>query len=285
MKKRSEPHADPPWNDAGVEAMTPMRPSLHLPRLGELTTGELAELLSGSAPCVALVPVGSIEPHGPHLPLATDTLISEAATEQAALRLRARGVTALVAPPVGYGVTNFAAGFAGAISIPAPALTAFLGAVAAAYLTARFAHVCLINNHLEPEHDAAVRAAIAGLPAGRASVACPLSRRWARTLSAEFRSGACHAGRYETSLVLAAAPALVHEDVARALPDLDVSLSAGIRTGAKSFRSMGMDAAYTGAPREASGDEGRAQLELLATMIVAEVEEGLASSGHAEQVP
>jgi len=54
------------------------------------------------------------------------------------------------------------AGFAGAISVPAQALTAFLRAVAEATLAAGFAHVCLINNHLEPAHDAAVRAAVAG---------------------------------------------------------------------------------------------------------------------------
>jgi creatinine amidohydrolase len=42
-----------------------------------------------------------------------------------------------------------------------------------------------------------------------------------------------------------------------------------------------MDAAYTGAPREASEDEGRALLEQLATMIVTEVEEGLAAGAAA----
>ncbi|WP_437716890.1 creatininase family protein [Sorangium sp. So ce448] len=255
------------------------------PRLAELTTEELAALLAGGAPCVALVPVGSVEPHGPHLPLGTDTFIGEAAAEQAGRRLWARGVAALLAPPVGYGVTDFAAGFAGAISIPAPALTAFLRAVAEAYLSAGLSHVCFINNHLEPEHDRAVRAATSDLPLGRASVACPLARRWARTLSAEFRSGACHAGRYETSLVLAAASALVRKDIAQALPDVGLSLSEGIKAGAKSFRALGMDAAYTGSPREASEDEGRALLDLLATMIVTEVEEGLSSASSHEPPP
>lgn len=255
------------------------------PRLAELTTAELAALLSAGAPCVALVPVGSVEPHGPHLPLGTDTLIGEAAAEQAGRRLWARGVAALLAPPVGYGVTDFAAGFAGAISIPAPALTAFLRAVAEAYLSAGLSHVCFINNHLEPEHDRAVRAATSDLPAGRVSVACPLARRWARTLSAEFRSGACHAGRYETSLVLAAASALVRKDIALGLPDVGVSLSEGIKAGVKSFRALGMDAAYTGAPREASEDEGRALLDLLAAMIVTEVEEGLSRAAGPDSAP
>jgi len=96
-----------------------------------------------------------------------------------------------------------------------------------------------VNNHLEPEHDAAVRAALAGLAAGRASVACPLTRRWARTLSAEFKSGACHAGRYETSLILAAAPGAVDRDAAAALPEIVVSLSEGIKAGKTGFRAMG----------------------------------------------
>lgn len=246
--------------------------------LAELTTEVAGRLLAGPAPCVALVPTGSVEPHGPHLPLATDTILSEAAAAAAAPALRARGLAAFVAPPVPYGVTDFAAGFAGAISIPAAALTTFLRAVADGYLAAGFAHVCLVNNHLEPAHDAAVRAAIAGLPPGRASVACPLSRRWARTLGAEFKSGACHAGRYETSLVLAAAPALVRTDLARALPDVAISLSDGIKAGASSFRAMGIDAAYTGAPRDASADEGRALLDLLASMIVTEVHEALTAA-------
>lgn len=243
--------------------------------LGELSTTRLAALLAASPRSAALVPVGSTEPHGPHLPLATDQIISQAAAERAAARLSGEGVLALVAPGVPYGVTDFAAGFAGAASVPGPVLTAFLRAVVDAWLGQGFAHVCLVNNHLEPAQDAAVRAAVDGLGA-RASVACPLTRRWARTLTPEFKSGACHAGQYETSLVLAASPALVDVAGASALPDVGISLSEGIRAGKHGFRDMGIDAAYTGAPRAASAEEGEASLGLLADMIVAEVSEALA---------
>ena len=247
-------------------------------RIAELTTDGLRALLDGGA-VVVLLPVGSVEPHGPHLPLATDTIISEAVVARAALRLRARGVTALIGPAVPYGVTDYARGFAGAISVAAAALTPFLRAVVEGYLREGFAHVCLVNNHLEPEHDAAVRAAIAGLDP-RASVACPLSRRWGRTLSAEYKSGACHAGRYETSLVLASAPDRVDVAKASELPAIATSLSTATGAGQRTFAAMGLDRAYTGAPAEATAAEGSELLDKLAEMVAVEVAEALARAAE-----
>lgn len=242
--------------------------------LGRLSTAALAEALREPTP-VVLLPVGSVEPHGPHLPLITDTLISEGAARRAAVRLGDAGLATWIAPAVAYGVTDFAAGFSGAISVPPAALTAFLRAVVEGYLATGFAHVCVVNNHLEPAHDSAVRAAIEGLPRGSASVACPLTRRWARTLGAEFKSGACHAGRYETSLALAEDPSLVDEAIASSLPALSTSLSEGIARGQVTFEQMGISRAYTGAPSEASAAEGEALYERLATMIVTEVQEAI----------
>lgn len=240
--------------------------------LAELTYEELARVLRG-APAVALVPVGSVEPHGPHLPLRTDTAISETCALRAAEALDARGVRALVAPSVPYGVTEYAGGFAGAIGVSAGALTAMLRAIVEALLADGFMHVCLVNNHLEPAHDAAVRAAVDGLAPGAASVACPLTRRWGKTLSDEFKRGDCHAGRYETSLMLAAGEPV--RAAAVALPRVGLSLSDAIKAGKKTFREIGMDRAYTGAPAEATRDEGEELYGRLVTMVVTEVIEGL----------
>jgi creatinine amidohydrolase len=243
--------------------------------LARITTDAFAALVGGQRPVVALVPVGSVEPHGPHLALGADTVISAAAAARAAPLLEARGLVPVLAPPVPYGVTDCARGFAGAVSIEAPALTAFLRAVVDGLLAAGVAHVCLINNHLEPEHDSAVRAALVGAPAGAASVACPLARRWARTLSDEFKSGACHAGRYETSILLAAEPALVDETARAALPEVPISLSDQLRAGVTRFSEMGMTRAYAGAPAAATAAEGDEALDRLAAMIAGEIAEAM----------
>jgi creatinine amidohydrolase len=180
----------------------------------------------------------------------------------------------LIAPAVPYGVTDYAAGFAGAVSVAAEALTAYLRAVVDGFLAGGVDHVCLVNNHLEPAHDRAVRAAVEGRE-GRASVACPLTRRWARTLSAEFKSGACHAGRYETSIVLAADADGVDEAARAGLPEVAVSLSDAIAAGVNEFKAMGLDRAYAGAPAAATAAEGEELLDQLAIMVATEVLEAV----------
>jgi creatinine amidohydrolase len=245
--------------------------------LASLTTEE-ARAITQHPPTAVLFPVGSVEPHGPHLPLATDTLISDEAAERAAVLLQEKGVSTYIAPAVPYGVTRYAAGFSGALSVPPEALTAMLKAIVGGLLSDGWGHVCIVNNHLEPAHDAAVRAALVGLDPGRGSVACPLTKRWGRTLSDEFKRGNCHAGRYETSLVLAAGGD-VRPDV-QGLPALDVSLSRAIADGKATFAEMGLDRAYTGAPNEATADEGEMLFGKLAFMISAEVLEGLAAAGY-----
>lgn len=243
-------------------------------RLGEMTYEEVASACA-TGKAVLLLPVGSVEPHGPHLPLDTDAIISEEASARAAEVLAGQGLTVAIAPTLPYGVTDYASGFAGAVGVPREALVAFLRAIVSRALADGWAHVCVVNNHLEPAHDAAVREAAEGHPEGRVSVACPLTRRWGRTLSDEFKRGDCHAGRYETSLVLAARRAV--RDVSRELPSLGISLAEAIKQGKDRFVDIGMTRAYTGAPAEATREEGEDLYARLAEMIAVEVREGLAA--------
>jgi creatinine amidohydrolase len=244
--------------------------------LAGFTTETFAALLDSGSSIVALLAVGSVEPHGPHLSLLTDTVISIAVAQRAAellANISSRRIAPIVAPSVNYGVTDCAAGFAGALSISADALTTYLKAVATSLLQAGCRVVCLVNNHLEPEHDRAVRAATGP----GVVVACPLTRKWARTLSAEFKSGQCHAGEYETSIMLAADASLVNESKRAVLPTVAVSLSQGLALGQTTFAAMGMNHAYAGSPAAATAEQGRDMIERLAEMVVAEVVDELSA--------
>jgi creatinine amidohydrolase len=231
--------------------------------LARHTTASLHTLLGGTRPVVAVVPIGSTEPHGPHLGLGTDVVISAAACVKATELLDKKGpLVAVIAPAISYGVTECATGFPGAVSVPAGLLAQGLR------------HVCLVNNHLEPAHDAAIRAVLAGRE-GKVSVACPLTKKWARTLSAEFKSGACHAGQYETSIMMAAAPEMVDESMRTVLQPVPISLSEKLAAGVKTFSAMGMELAYAGNPAGASVEEGEQQILRLAEMVVGEIREAL----------
>ncbi|MDX2093722.1 MAG: creatininase family protein [Kofleriaceae bacterium] len=243
--------------------------------LARHTTASLYTLLGGKKAVVALVPVGSTEPHGPHLGLGTDVVISAAACVRACELLDKKGpLTSVIAPAISYGVTDCAVGFPGAVSIPPAVLTAYVAAVCDGLLAQGLRHVCLVNNHLEPAHDAAIRAVLDGRT-GKVSYACPLTRKWARTLSAEFKSGACHAGQYETSIVMAAAPELVDEAMRTTLQPVPISLSEKLSAGVNTFTAMGMELAYAGNPAAATVEEGEQMIQRLAEMVIGEVREAL----------
>ena len=243
--------------------------------LARHTTASLEQLTSGKKGVIALVPVGSTEPHGPHLGLGTDVVISAAACLRAAELLEKRGtMIGVIAPAISYGVTECATGFSGAVSVPAAVLTSYIAAVCDGLLGSGVRHVCLVNNHLEPAHDAAVRAVLPGRE-GKVSVACPLTKKWARTLSAEFKSGQCHAGRYETSIMMAAAPELVVEALRTRLPAVPISLSEKLSQGVMTFEAMGLQAAYAGDPAAATIEEGEQLIGKLGEMVVGEILEAL----------
>lgn len=215
-----------------------------------------------------ILPVGATEAHGPHLPLSTDVIIAEAMARAGSAELAARGVRALVAPPLAYTSAGYAAGFAGTISVRPETVTALVVDIAEALAAHGLSHLVIANAHLEPAHIASLRAAVQAL-AGKTQVVFPdvTSRPWALRLSDEFRSGACHAGQYEGSMVLAERPDLVNQELARSLPDNPASLSRAIREGLTSFEAAGGPRAYFGSPSGATADEGHATISELGRIV------------------
>jgi creatinine amidohydrolase len=235
--------------------------------LAQMTWKEVARLDRTRA--VALLPVGAIEAHGPHLPLATDGIIAEAMAGAAARRLPAQGLVPLLLPTLPYTAAPFAAAFPGTLSLRPETVTALLADLAGALAGAGLRCLAIANAHLDPTHLGSLHAGAEAARAAGLAVAFPdLTRKpWASRLTPEFKSGACHAGCYEGSIVLAARPELVREPVRRSLPPNPASLSAAIRAGKSSFAEAGGPEAYFGDPAAATREEGEETIEILGAIL------------------
>jgi creatinine amidohydrolase len=194
---------------------------------------------------VLLIPVGSLEQHGPHLPLDTDTRIAVALAD-AVVEQRS---DALVAPAIAFGSSGEHEGFAGTLSIGGEALAVLL--VELVRSNRDFAHVVFVNGH-GGNLDALQRAASQLVAEGHSVVA----------FSPSVPGGDAHAGRTETSLLLHLDPSMVRLELAQAgatepLADLLPRMRAD---GVRAVSPNGV----LGDPHGASAEEGA---ELFATLV------------------
>ncbi|OBJ60743.1 mycofactocin biosynthesis peptidyl-dipeptidase MftE [Mycobacterium sp. 1423905.2] len=226
-----------------------MNSSYHrrVPVLGELGSATSRQLAISTSSSI-IVPLGSTEQHGPHLPLDTDTRIATAIARAVAARLDNDGPlgakpTWLVAPAIAYGASGEHQSFPGTISIGTDALTALLveyGRSAACWA----GRLVFVNGH--GGNVGALASAVALLRAeGRDAGWCPCAS-----------SGAdAHAGHTETSLLLHLSPGDVHTD--RWLVGNDAPLSELLpsmrRGGVAAVSRIGV----LGDPTTATAVEGR----------------------------
>jgi creatinine amidohydrolase len=241
---------------------------LALRELSRLTWPDVRDLAGPRT--LGILPIGAVEAHGPHLPLTTDVLIAEAMARAGGERLAARGFEVLLLPSVAYTAAEFAAGFAGTLSTSPGGVSALLLDIAGGLSRHDVPVLALANAHLEPAHRRSLRAAAERAARGEpCRIIFPdvASRAWAGRLTDEFKSGACHAGRYETSVILAVRPDLVREEVRRGLAANPVSLSEAIAAGRKTFEESGGPDAYFGDPAAATADEGRRTVDALGSIL------------------
>jgi len=216
-----------------------------------LTEQTWPELVSGEPPLVC-IPVGSCEQHGPHLPLATDTIVAEALVT--ALEAQLPGI--VVGPSLTVTASGEHAGFPGTLSI---GTAVFTDVVVELCRSADWsAGVVLVNGH--GGNREAIDRAVATVRAEGRRV-----RSWWPMIG----GGDAHAGRTETSLLLALRPDLVRLGAAAAGPTAPFQeLAATVRSGGVVAVSQN---GVLGDPAGASADEGRSILAALGGQLLSAV--------------
>jgi len=231
-------------------------------RLADAAWPEIAALAAAGA--VLVVPVGATEQHGPHLPVTTDSDIATAVVEAAA----AADPLLVAAPVVAFGSSGEHDGFAGTLSIGQDATESLLVELGRS-ATAQFAHVVFACTH--GGNSVPLQRALAQL----AKESRPVTGWWPRW------GGDLHAGRTETSIMLAIDPDRVRLAEALAgntspLAELLPLMQSG---GVRSVSPNGV----LGDPTGANADEGQVLIQAAAVNLaglVATLRPGKGAASH-----
>jgi creatinine amidohydrolase len=226
--------------------------------------------LPARADTVIVLPAGSVEQHGAHLPCAVDVMIAAAVVGHALARLPV-DVPAFALPPLTYGQSVEHEDFPGTLTLEAATVQATVEQIGASVWRAGFRKLLIVNGH-------------GGQPQVLELAALQLRRQFGdfvvvpkfvwhlphvagQFLSATENRLAMHAGHAETALMLALAPETVHMDRAAAHypPEFDSPLLAPKGRPACAWMSADFgDSGVIGDPTGATAEQGRAILDSLA---------------------
>jgi creatinine amidohydrolase len=226
---------------------------------------------------VVLLPIGTTEQHGPHLPLAVDVLTASTVCEEAAKRIPEH---VLVMPPIWYSFNEHHMDFPGTISIQPEHIIAYVTDVGVSLARHGFRKIVLINGHGSnvPFLDIAARnitnqtEAICAMAPWWTLVSQEI---WEEVRQSQFPGGMSHACEAETSLMLAIRPDLV--DMTKAVRDINLQPSRFlwndlIRKSPVTFQDRWSRISKTGIigdPTLATKEKGQRLLEAAVSALVA----------------
>ena len=190
--------------------------------LDELSTKEAAQAAKNGA--VVIFPIGSVEEHGDHLPLCTDSL----QPEYVALEV-ARQTGCLVAPPLRYGICNAGRNFPGTLTIQFDTLYRVARDILAELSRNGFNKIIVLSGHAGQSHMVALRLAAQSVVRRNEKASGEEKTRimvlsdydFASELNAKYASEKDgHAGTIETSRVMAIKPELIKEAGTPSFPEM-----------------------------------------------------------------
>ena len=222
---------------------------------------------------IAVLPVGALEQHGPHLPLSTDTLTAQAVAERIADAL-----DALLLPAIGYGATWNMSGYPGTVTLRPETVEALALDIGRGVADAGARALVVVNGDWGNRAPLAKAAEALELPT------LVLDHPGLDEAAAQVREsrpaapGLMHAEEVETSLVLAIAPELVQGTAAAVYPDFPPEF------GTVPMRMHGFSpSGVFGDPGPATADKGRRMLDAVVAASLRLVEERLSRTAHRQQ--
>ncbi|MGW4370300.1 creatininase family protein [Nocardia takedensis] len=217
--------------------------------------------IAARTPAVAVVPVGSFEQHGDHLPLITDTVIASLIAQRLA-----ETYPLLLLPPVTLSCSHEHEGFPGTVSLSAATLTAIITDIQHSLARSGIHQLVLVNAH--GGNYTLSNLAQQANTESRRILLYPGRGDWnqARAAAAMVSDGHddMHAGELETSILLHATPDLVrpsYREADHAAPNREHLHLLGMTA----YTSTGV----IGHPSAASADKGAAALDALTTAFAA----------------
>lgn len=235
------------------------------PRLSKL---EVAKLSKDDA--LVVLPVGAVEQHGPHMPVFTDTLISEVLLTTAFEQLP-EDANIWLLPPIPYGKSTEHLGHPGTITLSATTLMAVVMDIAKSLSVSGFQKMVLVNTHggntdllnmMGREIRIETGMAVFRLDPGGLGGA----DAW---ITPREKQAGIHAGDMETSLVMSAIPHWVHmEEAPCEYPNYPDSRYLMLRQ--RAFAWVMDDLSHTGISgdaTQASMEKGEAMTMAYGTMI------------------
>lgn len=235
-------------------------------KLAELAWVELEEI----APRVRLgiVPIGAIEPYGPHLPMSTDGIVAEWIALKVAERYRG-----IVTPLLFLGNSALFSDFPGTMSISDAAIYELLQGVGAGLRSAGFTELLVINGHAG--NSPAISKYLANEAVKLFQKVLQIDVwRLAESLGQDLFAGTIgaftHAGPCATSIMMAVAPHLVNQDAFMACEPVTPRLLPGSYAPVP-FRTL-YPKAYAGDVKKASPEVGKLLLERMVDYIIKTLE-------------
>ena len=225
---------------------------------------------------IVILPVASLEQHGPHLPVEVDSLLGETVAVRAGRKMLARGQPVLVLPVLWTGLSEHHMSFGGTVTLDFPAFSALVEGVVRSVLRHGFRRVVLLNAHGGNEN--ALRSITDELTPKLGAPIVQFTYWYAAAVAIakilETQGGLQHACEAETSMMLAVRPELVATDripLAKANTSPDVGDVVG--GGVYRWRSIASrsGSGVIGNPEAASAEKGERLFDAIADSVAAKL--------------